>query len=163
MNKTKLSALLSLTLVFVSGGVLGAFAYRLYSAPTVQVTGAPGGPSQQPRPSPEEVRRRMVADLTAKVKLDAQQVQELNSIMDQTHNEFEALRVKSKPDWDALNAKRDELMNKQRPEQDAIRNRQAERIIAMLREDQRPLFAAWRADREKLRKAREQKDQHKKE
>jgi len=157
MNKAKLSALLSLILVFASGGVLGAFAYRLYSAPTVTPGSPTGGPPA--RPSPEEVRRRVVADLTSKVKLDAEQSKQLNAIMDQTHTEFEALREKSKPDWDALNQKRDALMERQRPEQEAIRNRQSERINAMLREDQRPLYAAWRAERERQRKSR---DQHKK-
>jgi len=159
MNKAKLSALISLVLVFASGGVLGAFAYRLYSAPPVQVTGGSGG-APPSRPSPEEVRRRVVSDLTSKVKLDAEQTRQLNAIMDQTHGEFEALREKSKPDWDALNQKRDALMEKQRPDQEAIRTRQSERINAMLREDQRPLYAAWRAERERQRKSR---DQHKKE
>jgi hypothetical protein len=159
MNKAKLSALLSLILVFASGGVLGAFAYRLYSAPAVQVTGGSGG-APPTRPSPEEVRRRVVSDLTSKVKLDAEQTKQLNAIMDQTHGEFEALREKGKPDWDALNQKRDALMERQRPEQEAIRTRQTERINAILREDQRPLYAAWRAERERQRKSR---DQHKKE
>lgn len=158
MNKSKLSALLALVLVFASGGVVGAFAYKLY-APSVQVTGGPGG-APPPRPSPEEVRRKVIADLTSKVKLDAEQSKQLNAIMDQTHAEFEALREKGKPEWDALNQKRESLMEKQRPEQEAIRNRQAERINAMLRDDQRPLYAAWRAERDRQRKAR---DQHKKE
>ena len=156
MNKAKLSALLSLLLVFASGGVLGAFAYRLYSAPAVQVTGGPGGPPPA-RPSPEEVRRKVVADITSKVKLDAEQAKQLNTIMDQTHTEFEALREKVKPDWDALNQKRDALMDKQRPEQEAIRNRQTERINAMLRDDQKPLYAAWRAERDRQRKLRDQR------
>lgn len=154
MNKAKLSALLSLILVFASGGVVGAFAYKLYSAPTVQ-TGLGGPPPS--RPSPEEVRRRVVTDLTSKVKLDAEQAKQLNAIMDQTHTEFEALRLKGKPDWDELNQKRDSLMEKQRPEQEAIRNRQSERINAMLRDDQKPLYAAWRAERERQRKSRDQR------
>jgi hypothetical protein len=156
MNKAKLSALLSLILVFASGGVVGAFAYRLYSAPAVQVTGTPGAPPSS-RPSPEEVRRRVVSDLTSKVKLDAEQAKQLNSIMDQTHSEFEALRLKGKPDWDELNRKRDTLMEKQRPEQEAIRSRQTERIYAMLRDDQKPLYSAWRAERDRQRKSRDQR------
>jgi hypothetical protein len=160
MNKSKLAVLLPLILVFVSGGMLGAFAYRLYSVPTVQTTGGMGGPPPLPRPSPEEVRRKVVADMTGKIKLDAEQVKQLNAIMDQTHTDFEALREKYKPEWDALNQKREALTEKQRPEQDAIRTHQTERIRAMLRDDQRPLFEAWRAERERQRKAREQ---HKKE
>lgn len=159
MNKSKLAVLLPLILVFVSGGMLGAFAYRLYSVPTVTTGGGTGGPPP-PRPSPEEVRRKVVADVTSKVKLDAEQAKQLNAIMDQTHVEFDALREKYKPEWDALNQKREALTEKQRPEFDAIRSHQTERIKAILRDDQRPLFDAWRSERERQRKAR---DQHKKE
>ena len=158
MNKSKLSALLSLILVFVSGGVLGAFAYRLYFAAPVQTT--PGTPPQ--RPSPEEARRRIVSEMTGKLKLDEAQAKQLNAIMDQTHEAFEQLRLKSKPEWDALNQKREALTDKWRPEQDAVRTRQTEQINAMLREDQRPLFAAWRAERDRLRKLRDNRDPHKK-
>jgi hypothetical protein len=158
MNKSKLAVLLPLILVFVSGGMLGAFAYRLYSVPTVQTTGGTGGPPPA-RPSPEEVRRKVVADLSSKVKLDAEQAKQLNAIMDETHVEFDALREKYKPEWDALNQKREALTEKQRPEFDAIRSRQTERIKAILRDDQRSLYDAWRTERERQRKAR---DQHKK-
>jgi hypothetical protein len=161
MNKTKLAVLLPLILVFVSGGMLGAFAYRLYSVPTVQTTGGAGA-TPPARPTPEEVRRKVVADMTSKVKLDPEQVKQLNAIMDQTHTDFEALREKYKPDWDALNQKREALMEKQKPEQDALRTHQTERIRAMLREDQRPLFETWRSDRERERQ-RKAREQHKKE
>jgi hypothetical protein len=160
MTKSKISALLSLTIVFLSGLVLGAFGYRLYSAPTVQVTGS--APPSQSRPSPEEVRKKIVADLTGKLKLDAEQLKQLNGIMDETHDEYEQLREKSKPEWDALNEKRKALEDKYKPERDAIGNRQVEKVNAMLREDQRPIYAAWRAERERQRKARDQHDQHKK-
>src|SRR5438270_14055556 len=110
MNRTKLSAFVSLILVFLSGSVLGAFAYRLYSAAPVLTTGNAGAPAG--RPSPEEVRRRMMSDMTSKLKLDAAQTRQLNAIMDQTHEEFEQLRLKSKPEWDALNQKREALAEK---------------------------------------------------
>jgi len=169
MTKSKVSVLLSLIVVFVSGAVVGAFAYRLYLVPSVQTTGGTGGPGGPPqRPSPEEVRRRIVADMTKAVKLDADQVTKLNAIMDQTHQEFDKVRDKFKPEWDdfkqqsdGLMQKREALMDKMRPEQDAIRNHQAEETKAMLREDQRPLYDTWRAERERQRKLREQHD-HKK-
>jgi len=163
MNKSKLSALMSLILVFLSGGVLGAFAYRLYTATPVQTTGNAGGPPQ--RPSPEEARRRVMAEMTSKLKLDENQAKQLNTIMDETHEAFEQLRLKSKPEWDALNQKREALTEKWRPEQEAIRTRQTEQINALLHEDQRPLFAAWRAERDRQRKLRDQQhndQQHKK-
>jgi hypothetical protein len=170
MTKSKASVLLSLILVFVSGAVVGAFSYRLYLVPAVQTTGGTGGPGgPPPRMSPEEVRRKIVADMTKAVKLDADQVTKLNAIMDQTHQEMDKLREKGKPEWDAFKQQSDALMQKRealaekwRPEQDAVRSRQADQINAMLREDQRPLYAAWRAERDRQRKLREQRDPHKK-
>jgi hypothetical protein len=89
--------------------------------------------------------------------------------MDQTHQEMDKLREKGKPEWEDIKQKNDALMQRReafrekwRPEQDAIRNRQADQIIAMLREDQRPLYTAWRAERDRQRKLREQHDPHKK-
>src|ERR1043165_3130442 len=123
MNRSKLSALLSLVLVFLSGGVLGAVAYRLYSASPV----IPGAPSNTPPPrkSPEDFRRDYVANLTKDVKLDADQVQRLNAILDQTGDEFKKLNEKNKPERDALNAQRQafedkKLNEKNKPERDAL-------------------------------------------
>jgi len=157
MNRSKLSALLSLVLVFLSGGVLGAVAYRLYSASPV----IPGAPSNTPPPrkSPEDFRRDYVANLTKDVKLDADQVQRLNAILDQTGDEFKKLNEKNKPERDALNAQRQAFEDKWRPEREAIHNHQVDQINSILREDQKPLYAAFRAVRDRLRKLR---DQHKK-
>lgn len=159
MTKSKLTALLSLVLVFVSGGVCGAFAYRLYSATPVMTTG--GTPAGQPgRPNPAEFRKRYTEDLTKAVKLDPEQVKRLNEILDQTRNEFDKLNEKMKPERDALNEKRDALNEKFRPEREAIHNHQVEQINAMLRGDQLPVYAAWRTERDRQRKLRDQ--QHKK-
>ena len=160
MNKTKLSALLSLILVFVSGGVLGAFAYRVYLVPNVvsPAGGIPGAPPK--RMSPEEFRRSYSAALSKEIKLDSEQVAKLNSILDETRAEYDKLREKTKPEYDALNKERDSLNEKWRPARDAIQARQTQKINSILRDDQRPLFDAWRAERERVRK---QRDQHKKE
>jgi len=158
MSKSKLSALLSLFLVFASGTVLGAFAYRLYSATPVLTTGNAGGPP--PKRNPEEFRKRYTADLTKDVKLDDEQVKKLNAILDQTRSELEKLNQKTKPEWDALNKERDALREKWHPDYEAIQTHQVEKINAMLREDQRPVFAAWHAEHERQRKLRDQ--QHKK-
>jgi hypothetical protein len=154
MPKTKVSAVLSLLLVFLSGSVLGAFAYRLYSVGAVQAPVISG--SQGRRPSPEEFRRNYISDLTKTAKLDSQQVTALNGILDQTRDEFDKLNEKIKPERDALN-------EKWRPDRDAIQSHQVDRINAMLRPDQRPLFEAWRAERERQRKLHEQqREAHKK-
>jgi len=158
MSKSKLSALLSLVLVFASGAVLGAFAYRLYSATPVLTVNNPGGPP--PRPNFAEFRKRYTADITKEVKLDPEQVTKLNQILDQTNDEMDKLKEKTKPESDALDEKRDALRDKYRPDREAIHTRQVERINAILKPDQRELYATWRAERDRQRKLRDQ--QHKK-
>jgi hypothetical protein len=159
MTKSKLSAFLSLILVFASGAVLGAFAYRLYSAPPVQVTG--GTPAAPPRRmTPAEYRQKYTVDLTKAAKLDPDQVKKVTAILDEITGEYDKLHAQSKPEWDALEEQRQALDKKWRPAREAIQNHQTEAINAILREDQRPLFEAWRAERERQRKLRDQ--QHKK-
>jgi len=131
MPKTKLSALLSLLLVFASGILVGAVAYRLYMVRTVAM--AP--PS--PRPSPEEVRRRIVAEMRDRVKLDDQQVQQLNLIYDRTRQEFDALHMKGSQ------------------ESRAIWDRQKDQIQAMLRPEQVPLYEQYQKERDEAHRRRQ--------
>lgn len=147
MPKSRLSAALSVFLVFFSGAVLGAFSYRLYSLPSVQPAKDSGGPPR--KMNAEDFRKRYLSDLSGAVKLDSQQVNSLNEVMDKTRDEFDKLNDKIKPERDALN-------DKWRPERDAIQNRQVDRINAVLRPDQRPLFEAFRAERERQRKLHDQ-------
>ena len=70
-------------------------------------------------------------------------------MLDQTHEEFDKLNDQVKIERDALN-------EKWRPEREAIQNRQVESINAMLRPDQRPLYDAFRAERERQRKLHDQ-------
>jgi hypothetical protein len=139
MPKYKLSAVLSLLLVFLSGSVLGAVAYRLYAVNAVQ--GVDVG-RKQGKMSPEELRKHYVEDFRTKVKADDQQIAALQQILDQTRTEFHKMR-------DRMNA-----------EGEAIQSAQVEKINAILREDQRPLYAALRAERDRQRKLH---DQHKQE
>jgi hypothetical protein len=141
MPKYKLSAVLSLLAVFLSGSVLGAVAYRLYAVSAVQGTGD-AARKAPPKMSPEEFRKHYVEEFRTKVKMDDQQVAALQQILDQTRADFHKMR-------DKMNA-----------EGDAIQTAQVEKINAILRDDQRPLYAALRAEREKQRKQRD--EQHKK-
>ena len=127
MPKSRTSAVLYLFLVFLSGALVGTFAYRLYSMKTVSAGALPA------RPTPEEARRHYVQDLSTRTKMDADQIQKLNAILDETHNSF------------------DQLHSKLRAEGQAIQNHQVEEINALLRPDQKDAYAAFRADREKLR------------
>jgi hypothetical protein len=126
MAKSRISVALYVALVFGSGALFGAFAHRLYMVNSVVSGGAPA-PHKR---NPEEFRRRYVQDIRTQVKLDDQQVKQLGQILDQTEAEFHQMNAKM------------------RAEGQAIENVRVEKINAMLREDQRPLFAKFRADRE---------------
>jgi hypothetical protein len=119
---------------------LGAVGYRLYAVSSVRSVDV--GPAPPKRPSPEEFRKHYVEEFRTKVKMDEQQVAALQKILDQTRAEFNVIR-------DKMNA-----------QGEAIHSAQVEAINALLREDQRPLYAALRAERDKQRKLH---DQHKKE
>ena len=154
MPKSRLSAVLSLLLVFFSGGVLGAFAYRLYSTSSVHSGRDTGGPPR--KLSPEEFRKKYISDLTNAVKLDNQQISGLNAILDRTREDFDKLNEKIKPDRDAVS-------EKWRPARESIHNHQVESINSLLRPDQRPLYESFRAERERQRKmSDQQRDQQRK-
>jgi len=131
MLKTKRSAILSLLLVFVSGSVLGAVAQRLYMVKTVSGVNPP-----QPgrRPDPEEIRKHMVQETKERVKLDDEQVKQLNQIYDETREQVEQIRHKANAEirtvWDT----------------------QVARSRAILRPDQIPAYEQLRAERESHRR-----------
>jgi len=131
MPKSRLSAALYLLLVFLSGALVGTFAYRLYSMRTVSA-----GMPQQPRPTPEERRHHYVEDLTSRTKMDDAQVAKLNQILDEAKASFIQLNGKLKA------------------EGEAIQNHQVEEINTILRPDQQAAYAVFRAEREKLRQQR---------
>lgn len=147
MPKSRLSAALSLLLVFLSGGVLGAFAYRLYSISPVQSGKDAGAPRR--RLNPDEWRKKYVSDLVGAVKLDARQIAALNGVLDGTRHEVETLNDKMKLEHDAVN-------EKWHPDREAIHHRQVESIKSLLRPDQLPLYEAYRAERERQRKLHDQ-------
>jgi uncharacterized protein YukE len=147
MPKSRLSAVLSALLVFFSGAVLGAFTYRLYSISPVQSGKDAGSPPK--KLSPDEWRKKYVSDFANAVKLDSQQITALNGILDRTRDEFDKLNEKVKPERDAVN-------EKWRPDREAIQNHQVENINGLLRPAQRPLYEAFRAERERQRKLHDQ-------
>ena len=133
MLKTKRSAILSLALVFLSGAVLGAVAQRLYMVKTV-LTVNPPPPNR--RPDPEEIRKHMVQETQERVKLDDQQVKQLDQIYGETREQVEQARHKANAEmrtiWDA----------------------QVARTRAILRPDQIPLYEQLRSERETKRQHR---------
>ena len=142
MANTKLSAFFSLLLVFLSGVVVGGFAYRLYSTTAVVAPSNPKGPEE--KRDPEAIRKRNIDDMTQAVHLDPQQVVQLEKIYDHTHEQF------------------DQVSQKRNAEARAIYDDQVAQIKAMLRDDQVPLYEQWRAERERERDRREHKKGEKK-
>jgi hypothetical protein len=126
MLKSKLSAFLSLLVVFISGGVVGALVYRAYNPP------------QQGPPPPEIIRKRIVDDMQAKLHLDDRQVTELQKIMDDIRAQGEQLRKVEGEEFHK------------------IRVHQVDEIKKILRDDQQPLYEKWLQDREADRKRQQQ-------
>src|SRR5436190_15494765 len=131
MPKSRLSAVLSVLLMFFSGAVLGAFTYRLYSLPSVQLVKEANVPPR--RLSPDEWRKKYVSDFASAVKLDEAQITGLNKILDHTREEFDKLNDKIKPEREALD-------QKWRPDRESIQAHQVESVNALLRPEQRPLY-----------------------
>jgi Spy/CpxP family protein refolding chaperone len=132
MLKSRFSALLTLLLVFLSGVLVGGLAYRLYNVSVVTA------PSNGKKLDPEEARRHIVADMRDRLKLDAHQVDQLQQIFDQTRDQFHQMH-------DRMNA-----------EGQALHNGQVDKVKAILRADQLPLYEQWRADRDRERKQHKQ-------
>jgi hypothetical protein len=133
MPKSRSSAFLYLSLVFLSGALVGGLSYRLYAVNSVNAITA------TPRPSPEEFRKRFIESIRTKVNLDEQQVQQVEQIMDEARGKFDEVRAKS------------------RAEMDAIEKDRVEKTNAILRDDQKPLYAEFRAEREKIRQQNREK------
>jgi Spy/CpxP family protein refolding chaperone len=132
MLKSRFSALLSLLLVFLSGVLVGGFAYRLYNVSVI------AGPNNAKRPDPEDARRHIVADMRDHLQLDARQVEQLQQIFDQTRDQFHQIH-------DKMNA-----------EGQALHLGQIEKVKAILRAGQLPLYDQWRAERDRDRKQHKQ-------
>ncbi len=137
MLKTRTSAILSMALVFVSGALLGGLAYRAYNTSTSSAT-------TQRRPSQAEFRQRYISDMTARVKLDNQQVAELVKILDSSDEDLRPIIAQRRAEDQAR-------FEKRRAENMEFQKSLNAKIDAMLRPDQRPAFQQWRDERQKER------------
>jgi len=129
MPKSKLSTFVSLLLVFFSGSVLGAFAYRLYTVNPVVTAGKKG---------PEEFVRQRLAEMRDRVKVDDQQLDQIQRVYNETRQEYDRVH---------------EEMNQKGKE---INQRQVEKIKAILKPDQISVYDQIRAEHEQKRREREQ-------
>jgi hypothetical protein len=127
MPKSRLSAAIYLSLVFLSGALVGGLSYRLYAVNTVNAVNGGGRPV---RLNPEEARRHYMDEIRTRVKLDDEQIRQVNQILDETRAQF------------------DQIRRKMNSEGRAIYDLQGEKIAAILRDDQKSLFTAFRTERE---------------
>lgn len=131
-RRSNLTTAVYLLLVFLSGTLVGVFAYRLYMVNTVLSS---EGVFRAPR-SPEEFRRRYLEEMTTRLHLSGEQVQQLREIVDETGQRIREVHERS------------------RPEMKAIDQAQYEKIQVMLTETQRAEYEKMRAEREKRRHQR---------
>ena len=94
MKLTRWTVALYMALVFACGGVVGAFAYRLYT-----VSGVSANVGQR---NPEEFRKRYMADLKARLQLTDDQAAKLSVIMDETRARFRDVREKFEPEMQKI-------------------------------------------------------------
>ena len=89
MKLTRWTVALYMGLVFVCGGVVGAFGHRLYT-----VSGVSANVASR---NPEEFRKKYLADIKARLKLTDAQVTEMSVIMDDTRMRFRETRAIIEP------------------------------------------------------------------
>jgi hypothetical protein len=147
MPKSRLSAFLSLLFVFASGAATGAVGYRLYLVKTV-VSSA----NTAPRKSSDEFRKLIVSRLKDAIKLDDQQLIQVQKVYDDEGNWFMQEHKKFKSMVDQIHR---QFAN----ERDSRHEDSIAKIKAILRPDQEPLYDKWLADRAANRERR-QKQEH---
>ena len=121
----------SLTLVFLSGLAVGAFAYRYHAKKTAVIK------EHRPPRSSKDFRAAYMAEMTLRLKLTGEQLTRLNAIRAATEAKFKAVRDRT------------------RPEMKAIQDGQVSDINAMLTQDQKSEYEKMRKEREERRKKRE--------
>ncbi len=94
MKRSTLSAAAYVALVFVSGIAVGGFGHWLYASRSVSATTG--------RPTPEEYRRKYVAELESRLKLDEEQVKQLQTILEQTRIVYRQVHEKHRPEYKAI-------------------------------------------------------------
>jgi hypothetical protein len=122
MKLSRSTLALYVGLVFASGILAGAYGHRFADVTTV---------SADARRNPEEFRKRLVAEMKSRLSLSTDQLTQLNDVLDSTRVEFQNTRDSIEP---AL-AK--------------IREQQHERILEILKSDQRAEYEKMRQERDK--------------
>jgi hypothetical protein len=143
MPKSKVSAFLSVLLVFASGAAMGAVGYRLYVVKTV--ASSVQLPTKK-KTSPDEMRKRIVSHLKEAVKLNDQQLGEVQKIYDWQGEQFTQINSKYETQVGQEQHEFDQQLHQ-------IHDASVAKIKAILAPDQQPLYDKWLADRAAARAA----------
>jgi len=133
MKRKTLSTALYVSLVFLSGAVVGGFAHRLYTMNPVLASPA--------SPKPEDYRRKYLDEMRTRLSLSAEQLTQISAILDSTKARYNEVRAK----WDK------EAKVKAKPELKAIHEDQVQKIKGILSEPQEAEYDKLRVEREKRR------------
>ena len=136
MPRTRFSAAIYLVLVFASGILVGIVSHRLYVTASVNANNSVAPPRTM-----DDVRKRYLADMRAKVGVNDAQIASINRILDETKRKF------------------DDLHKREKPLRDKIQQEQVESIRAVLAEDQRGAYENWREERARLQREEQLKKQ----
>ncbi len=127
-GQPKKIAALYLGLVFAAGLVLGGAAHRFHAVQTGDARVA-----APVRKSSTEYRRELIAGLRTELSLSPEQVEDVNEIYDEIGKQYHAVRKTIDPEVKALRAQR------------------AERIIALLDDEQKVKYQEILDERERKR------------
>jgi hypothetical protein len=126
MKRWNLPIAAYLFLVFVSGAVVGALGYRMYSPPAA---------SSSQRMSPEQWRKQYLDELQSHVNLTPEQMQKANAILDETDARFNKAR------------------DQHHQAIDQIREDHRAKLRALLTPEQLPKYEQFRTERDARMKA----------
>jgi capsule polysaccharide export protein KpsE/RkpR len=140
MKKFSVAAVASMIAVFCSGIVVGALGHRLYTVKSVIATADMDKGSRDKPKSAEDYRKKFVDEMQARLKLDDTQLKQLNVILDDTRDQFHAVKQRGKA------------------EMKQIHDAQKERITEILSAPQRAEYEKMIAERDQRRKDREAAD-----
>jgi len=151
MPKSKVSAFLSVLLVFASGVAMGAVGYRLYVVNSVASSvGQP--PNNKKKMSPEEFRKLAMARLKDAIKLTDRQLADVEKVYDWQGDQFTPIHKKTQ-------AKIDQDWREFDDQRAQVHDAAVAKIKALLTPDQQPLYDKYLADQAANRKKHQQQQQ----
>ncbi len=126
MKRSGLIVALYLLLTFASGMAVGGLGFWMYTTRSVSANNG--------RTSPEEYRRKYMAEMESRLKLRPEQVTKLSTILDASRALFK------------------EVADKHKPEFDAIQQHQTAQVNGILDDTQRAEYKKIQEEREERRK-----------